>query len=58
MATQWFRWANGRKETFPEDACSLLAINQRFQAANYDMRVLPLAIITTDAFRYRSPGPQ
>jgi hypothetical protein len=56
VAAQWFRWANGRTETFPEDACSLLAVNQRFQAAGYDMRVLPLAIITTDAFRYRSPG--
>lgn len=45
-------------ETFPDDACSLLAVNQRFQAAGYDMRVLPLAIITTDAFRYRSARTQ
>jgi Protein of unknown function (DUF1592)/Protein of unknown function (DUF1588)/Protein of unknown function (DUF1595)/Protein of unknown function (DUF1585)/Protein of unknown function (DUF1587) len=54
VAAQWFRWANGRKPTLPDDACSLLAINQRFQAADYDMRVLPLAIIATDAFRYRN----
>jgi uncharacterized protein DUF1592/uncharacterized protein DUF1588/uncharacterized protein DUF1595/uncharacterized protein DUF1585/uncharacterized protein DUF1587 len=54
VAAQWFRWANGRQEVFPDDACSLLAVNQRFEAADYDMRVLPLAIITTDAFRYRS----
>lgn len=58
VAAQWFRWANGRMETFPDDACSLLAINQRFQNAGYDMSVLPLAIITTDAFRYRSVGSE
>jgi len=58
VAAQWFRWANGRMESFPVDACSLLTVNQRFRAAGYDMRVLPLAIITTDAFRYRSAGTQ
>lgn len=31
-------------------------VNQRFQAAGYDMRVVPLAITTMDSFRYRSAG--
>ncbi len=55
VATQWFRWGNGRAET-TEDACSLEVINKQFQVANYDMRTLPVAIATADAFRYRKVG--
>ena len=55
VAKQWFRWGTGRAET-EQDACSLGSINQQFQAANYDMRTLPLAILSTDAFRYRVGG--
>ena len=32
------------------------AINKQFEAANYDMRALLLAIVTTDAFRFRKAG--
>ena len=56
VAAQWFRWSSGRVETLPDDACSLLAINKQFEAANYDMRALLLAIVTTDAFRFRKAG--
>ena len=33
-----FRWSNGRVETLPDDACSLLAIDERFEAADYCAR--------------------
>ena len=56
VAAQWFRWSSGRVETLPDDACSLLAINKQFEAANYDMRALLPAIVTTDAFRFRKAG--
>jgi len=56
VAVNWFRWSSGRVESLPDDACSLLAINKQFEAAKYDMRALLPAIVTTDAFRYRSPG--
>ena len=52
----WFRWSSGRQESLPDDACSLLAINRQFQDAKYDMRALLPAIVSTDAFRYRSAG--
>ena len=56
VAVNWFRWSSGRQESLPDDACSLLAINKQFQAAKYDMRALLPAIVSTDAFRYRSAG--
>jgi hypothetical protein len=56
VALNWFRWSIGRVESLPEDACSLLAINKKFEAAEFDMRALWTAIVTTDAFRYRGAG--
>jgi len=56
VAAPWFRWANGRMEALPDDACSLLAVNQRFAGADDDRRAIPLAIVTGDAFRDRSGG--
>lgn len=57
IAAQWFRWALRRPEVLPDDACSLLSVNNEFQNASYDMRTLPLAIVRTDAFRYRKAAP-
>ena len=57
VVSKWFRWSSGRAETLPDDACSLLTINKQFQNAKYDMRAILPAIVTTDAFRYRSGGP-
>jgi len=50
--TQWFRFANGRGDT-DADACSLETIRAALAAAGNDMRTIPLAIVKSDAFRYR-----
>jgi hypothetical protein len=55
VATQWFRFANGRTET-TADACTLKAIAQQFTSSSQDMRTLPAAIATSDVFRYRTKG--
>jgi hypothetical protein len=52
VATQWFRFANGRAEA-NDDTCALSALRQTFKAKQYDMRSLPLSIVTSDTFRYR-----
>jgi hypothetical protein len=52
VATQWFRFATGRIET-DADKCTLQSIRQQFSASHQDMRALPVAIATSDAFRYR-----
>ena len=54
VATQWFRYANGRTEG-ARDACALSSLQQAFAGSQYDMRSLPLAIVLSDTFRYRSP---
>ena len=56
VALNWFRWSSGRVESLPDDACSLLAINRKFESAQFDMRALLPAIVTTDAFRFRGVG--
>ena len=53
VATQVFRYAIGRTES-DEDACSLTQLKAGFEAADYDMRELWVAVGTTDAFRFRS----
>ncbi|MEJ7754560.1 MAG: DUF1592 domain-containing protein [Candidatus Limnocylindrales bacterium] len=52
VATQWFRWGHGRKES-EADACSLQEIGEAFAAASYDIRELIVALTQTEAFRYR-----
>jgi hypothetical protein len=52
VATQWFRFANGRSED-SGDLCALTALRQTFKAKQYDMRSLPLSVVTSDTFRYR-----
>jgi hypothetical protein len=49
--TQWFRFAQGRAEGDP-DACSLETIRGELAANQNDMRVIPEAIVKSDAFRY------
>jgi hypothetical protein len=52
VATMWFRWGNGRQES-ADDACAIESIRQKFQGASYELRSLPIAIVTADTFRYR-----
>jgi hypothetical protein len=54
VATQWFRYANGRTEG-ARDRCTLAGVQQAFASSQYDMRSLPLAIVLSDAFRYVGP---
>lgn len=60
LSTMWFRWGMGRNEdtksATKEDACSIETIQKQFQTSGYDMRTLPLAVASTDAFRYRKVG--
>lgn len=53
FATQWFRFAVGRKET-PGDASSLAAIQSAFAAHQFDVRDLAPAIAGSRSFRLRS----
>jgi len=55
VATQWFRFATGRTET-TADMCTLQTIQKQFSSSQADMRTLPVAIATSDAFRYRTPS--
>jgi hypothetical protein len=57
MTKQWFRFALARNESENDD-CSVKAAYDAFQASQYDMRKLLVALVTTDAFRYRRPGVQ
>ncbi|MDD9935644.1 MAG: DUF1588 domain-containing protein, partial [Myxococcales bacterium] len=50
-STQWMRFALARRET-PEDACSLMAVREAFDASGGDLRELMVALTQTDAFRY------
>jgi hypothetical protein len=52
MATQWLRFALRRVET-QADACSRQAIQTAFNE-NGDMRKLILAVVQSDAFRFKS----
>jgi hypothetical protein len=55
FAKHWFRLSQGRRET-PEDHCSVLRLNEAFNASNQDVRQLALALTQTDAFLYRRFG--
>jgi hypothetical protein len=53
VAEKWYQWGIGRPpETL--DACSIEKVREQFSASNFDMRTIPAAIVSTDAFRYRS----
>jgi hypothetical protein len=53
VASKWYQWGIGRPPE-QEDACSIEKVAEQFRAANLDMRTIPAAIVSTDAFRYRS----
>jgi hypothetical protein len=53
VATQWFRYSLGRLEG-EADACTLGELRQSFADSDYDVRELMLALVQTDAFRYRA----
>jgi hypothetical protein len=51
LSNQWFRFALGRMEAV-DDACSLKAIRQGFDASGRNVRDLIVAIVKSDAFRH------
>ncbi len=53
VARQWFRFAVGRPDG-DEDACSLAKVDAALEAADGDMREIVVAIVQTEAFRYRA----
>jgi hypothetical protein len=53
--TQWLRYAMGRREQ-ADDACSVIALRQAFDASDGDLRELVVALAQTDTFlNYRRP---
>ncbi|HYP74759.1 MAG TPA: DUF1592 domain-containing protein [Polyangiaceae bacterium] len=59
LATNWYRYAMGRVET-EADGCSLREVQQKFSASGGQFKELLVAVVLTDAFRYRPaiPGDQ
>lgn len=53
---QWFRFSLGRLEG-ADDACSMKNLGEQFAASDYDVKSLLLALVTSDAFRYRKVAP-
>lgn len=53
---QWFRFGLGRYEG-GEDACTLQSLGEEFAAADFDIKALLVALVTSDAFRYRKVEP-
>jgi Protein of unknown function (DUF1592)/Protein of unknown function (DUF1588)/Protein of unknown function (DUF1585)/Protein of unknown function (DUF1595)/Protein of unknown function (DUF1587) len=53
VATQWFRFSLGRLES-DADACTFEELRQSFSDSGYDVRALMIALVQTDAFRYRA----
>ena len=51
MANQWFRFALGRIES-KDDACTLKAIYDGFEASGGNVRELLTALVISDAFRH------
>ena len=57
VTTQWLRYALGREEE-DEDAASIDAAHAVFRESGYDIRELVIAVVATDAFRYRAAPPE
>jgi len=55
LSTQWYRWALGRVEA-ESDACALEKVQQKFFDTSGSFEELQLAIVGSDAFRFRSGG--
>lgn len=56
VVSQVYRYALGRG-TGLDDLCSLADLRLQFAAASGDMRALLVAIVTSDAFRFRRASP-
>ena len=54
FARQWFRFALGRFER-DVDECTLQQLMAAFESAGSDLRALPIALATSDAFLTRHP---
>lgn len=52
VALWWFRYAVGRTENYL-DACSVARLQEDFRGSSYDLRELLVAVVRSDAFRYR-----
>jgi hypothetical protein len=52
-ATQWFRYANMRRET-PADACTLDGLHAAWEASGYQVEELLVALTQTGTFRHRA----
>ncbi len=52
-----FRWALGRSETSEgaNDACTVLTLADTFGQSNHQFAELAVALVTSDAFRFRRP---
>lgn len=55
LATEWYRWALGRVEA-ESDQCALDQVTKRFFDSKGSFEELQLAIVASDAFRFRSGG--
>lgn len=56
VATQWFRYANGRGETSQEQ-CEVQNLKKQFARSGFNLRELLVQLTLSDAFRYRQPAP-
>jgi hypothetical protein len=56
VATQWFRFSQGRLEDTKRDACSLNALKAALEQSGGDLKELLVALTQTDAFLLRSKG--
>jgi hypothetical protein len=54
VIASWFRYGLGRLET-EKDAPTLAAVSSAFARADYSVPELLVAMVSTDAFRYRAP---
>jgi hypothetical protein len=57
LATQWYRYAMGRVEN-ELDLCSLQTMQRAATDANGDLKAMLLALVQTDAFRFRAALPE
>ena len=57
VAEHWYRFAMGRGTSAPADGCNLAQVSASFVAAGGDVTELLVAIVRSDAFRYRPGEP-
>ncbi|MBT9560065.1 MAG: DUF1588 domain-containing protein [Myxococcales bacterium] len=57
VAEHWYRFAMGRGTSAPADGCNLTQVSGAFVAAGGDVTELLVAIVRSDAFRFRPGTP-